>query len=60
MGVVSWLDPHVDRYVLSTAGEEKVVAGSFKNKLQAVAGRILPDRVKAAATGKQEEPGGAS
>ena len=25
MGVVSWLDPHVDRYVLSTAGEEKVV-----------------------------------
>jgi uncharacterized membrane protein YdbT with pleckstrin-like domain len=25
MGMVSWLDPHVDRYVLSTAGEEKVV-----------------------------------
>src|SRR5215211_1671876 len=25
MGVVSWLDPHVDRYVLSTAGEQKVV-----------------------------------
>jgi hypothetical protein len=25
MGVVSWLDPHVDRYILSTAGEEKVV-----------------------------------
>src|SRR5688572_32044992 len=23
--MVSWLDPHVDRYVLSTAGEEKVV-----------------------------------
>ena len=41
------------------AGEEKVVAGSFKNKLQAAAGRILPDRVKAAATAKQEEPGSA-
>jgi uncharacterized membrane protein YdbT with pleckstrin-like domain len=25
MGVVSWLDPHVDRYILSTADEEKVV-----------------------------------
>jgi uncharacterized membrane protein YdbT with pleckstrin-like domain len=25
MGVVSWLDPHVDRYILSTAGEQKVV-----------------------------------
>jgi uncharacterized membrane protein YdbT with pleckstrin-like domain len=25
MGVVSWLDPHVDKYILSTAGEEKVV-----------------------------------
>ena len=25
MGMVSWLDPHVDRYVLSTADEEKVV-----------------------------------
>jgi Bacterial PH domain len=23
--MVSWLDPHVDRYVLSTAGEDKVV-----------------------------------
>ena len=25
MGMVGWLDPHVDRYVLSTADEEKVV-----------------------------------
>jgi uncharacterized membrane protein YdbT with pleckstrin-like domain len=25
MGLVSWLDPHVDRYILSTAGEQKVV-----------------------------------
>ena len=25
MGVVNWLDPHVDKYILSTAGETKVV-----------------------------------
>jgi membrane protein YdbS with pleckstrin-like domain len=25
MGVLNWLDPHVDRYILSTAGELKVV-----------------------------------
>jgi uncharacterized membrane protein YdbT with pleckstrin-like domain len=25
MGLVNWLDPHVDRYILSTAGEQKVV-----------------------------------
>jgi membrane protein YdbS with pleckstrin-like domain len=25
MGVLSWLDPHVDRYILNTAGEQKVV-----------------------------------
>jgi uncharacterized membrane protein YdbT with pleckstrin-like domain len=25
MGLVSWLDPHVDKYILSTAGEQKVV-----------------------------------
>ena len=24
MGVVSWLDPHVDQYVLKSAGEQKV------------------------------------
>jgi uncharacterized membrane protein YdbT with pleckstrin-like domain len=25
MGVLSWLDPHVERYILSTAGEQRVV-----------------------------------
>ena len=25
MGVLGWLDPHVDKYILTTAGEEKVV-----------------------------------
>ena len=25
MSVVSWLDPHVDKYILTTAGEEKVL-----------------------------------
>jgi uncharacterized membrane protein YdbT with pleckstrin-like domain len=25
VGVLSWLDPHVDKYVLTTAGEQKVV-----------------------------------
>lgn len=25
MGVLSWLDPHVDQYILTTAGEQKVL-----------------------------------
>ena len=25
MGVLGWLDPHVDKYILTTAGEQKVV-----------------------------------
>ena len=25
MGVMSWLDPHVDKYILTTAGEQKVL-----------------------------------
>ena len=25
MGVLSWLDPHVDKYILTTAGEQKVI-----------------------------------
>jgi membrane protein YdbS with pleckstrin-like domain len=25
MGMVGWLDPHVDKYILSTAGEQRVV-----------------------------------
>jgi len=41
------------------AGEEKVVAGSFKNKLQVAAGRVLPDSVKADQHRKMAEPGSA-
>ena len=29
------------------AGDDKVVAGSFKNRVEAVAARVLPDPVKA-------------
>ena len=25
MGIVNWLDPHVDKYILTTAGEHKVL-----------------------------------
>ena len=39
------------------AGKDHVVAGSFRNKLQAAAGHALPDRVSM--HGKQSEPGSA-
>lgn len=41
------------------AGKDHVVAGSFKNKLQAVAGHILPDPTMAEMHRKQAEPGSA-
>jgi short-subunit dehydrogenase len=41
------------------AGEEKVVAGSFKNKLTVAAGRVLPDSVKAEQHREMAEPGSA-
>lgn len=41
------------------AGKDHVVAGSFKNKLQALAGHILPDTVMAEMHRKQSEPGSA-
>ena len=25
MGIINWLDPHVDKYILTTAGEHKVL-----------------------------------
>jgi short-subunit dehydrogenase len=40
-------------------GEDHVVAGSVKNKAQALAGRVLPDPVKAKAHRKMSEPGSA-
>ena len=42
------------------AGEDHVVAGSFKNKLQAAAGYALPDPVVASAHAKMSEPGSAA
>ncbi|HKF83895.1 MAG TPA: SDR family NAD(P)-dependent oxidoreductase [Solirubrobacterales bacterium] len=38
------------------AGREKVVGGSFKNKAQAVAGKVVPDSVKAEMHRKMAEP----
>jgi short-subunit dehydrogenase len=41
------------------AGKEKVVAGAFKNRAQVVAGRIIPDSVKAEQHRQMAEPGSA-
>jgi len=41
------------------AGKEKVVAGSFKNKLQALAGTVIPDSKKAEMHRQMAEPGSA-
>ncbi|WP_422756149.1 SDR family NAD(P)-dependent oxidoreductase [Micromonospora sp. WMMD708] len=40
-------------------GEEKVVAGSLKNKVQAVAARLTPDRLMAGQHRRVAEPGSA-
>ncbi|OXM57228.1 oxidoreductase [Amycolatopsis thailandensis] len=40
-------------------GDDQVVAGSVKNKVQAAAAHLLPDKVKAAQQAKAAEPGGA-
>jgi short-subunit dehydrogenase len=42
------------------AGKDHVVAGSFKNKLQAAAGYALPDPLVASAHAKMSEPGSAA
>jgi uncharacterized protein len=42
------------------AGKDHVVAGSFKNKLQAAAGHVMPDPAVAEMHRKQSEPGSAS
>jgi short-subunit dehydrogenase len=41
------------------SGDDHVVAGSLRNKAQAVAGRVLPDPVKARAMRTMTEPGSA-
>jgi short-subunit dehydrogenase len=40
-------------------GKERVVGGSFKNKVQVAAGRVMPDSVKAEMHRKMAEPGSA-
>ncbi|HZU24998.1 MAG TPA: SDR family NAD(P)-dependent oxidoreductase [Bryobacteraceae bacterium] len=46
-------------YEALMAGKDHIVAGSFMNKLQSVAGHILPDTVMAEMHRKQAEPGSA-
>lgn len=41
------------------AGREKVVGGSFKNKLQTAAGKVIPDSAKAEMHRRMAEPAGA-
>jgi short-subunit dehydrogenase len=41
------------------AGAEKVVGGSFKNKLQTIAGKVIPDSRKAEMHRQMAEPGSA-
>ncbi|MDT4986907.1 MAG: hypothetical protein QOI74_1001, partial [Micromonosporaceae bacterium] len=41
-------------------GDDHVVAGSLKNKAQVIAGKIIPDTVKAEAHRRMAEPGSGS
>jgi len=43
-------------YEALMAGKEKVVGGSFKNKAQTVAGKVIPDSVKAEMHRKMAQP----
>jgi len=45
-----------DGFTALMAGDDKVVAGSFKNKLQAAGARLLPDTAKAAVHAAQTKP----
>lgn len=48
-----------DGFEALMAGKDHIVAGSFKNKIQAAAGHVLPDPVVAGMHRKQSEPGSA-
>ncbi len=48
-----------DAYDALMDGKDKVVAGSFKNKAQAAAARVLPDTAVSELHRKQSEPGSA-
>ncbi|MFI9454067.1 SDR family NAD(P)-dependent oxidoreductase [Amycolatopsis sp. NPDC052450] len=47
-------------YEALMAGDDKVVAGSIKNKIQAAGSRVAPDEVKAGMQGKMMKPGSAN
>ncbi|SCL46909.1 SDR family NAD(P)-dependent oxidoreductase [Micromonospora chersina] len=49
-----------DAFEALMKGEHKVAAGSFVNKLQTAAGKIVPDRLKAEQHRKMAEPGSGS
>ena len=49
-----------DGFEALMAGKDHVVAGSFKNKLQAAAGHLMPDPAVAQMHRKQSEPGSAN
>ena len=46
-------------YEALMAGKDHIVAGSFKNKVQATVSHIVPDTVAAGVHRKQSEPGSA-
>ncbi len=48
-----------DAFEALIAGKDQVVAGSMKNKLQAIAAQVLPETTKAEMHRKQGEPGSA-
>ena len=45
-----------DAFKALMAGDDKVMAGSVKNLLQATAARVLPDELKAASHAAQTKP----
>lgn len=49
-----------DGFEAMMAGKDKIIAGSFKNKLQGGVGSMLPETVKAELHRKQSEPGSAN
>lgn len=48
-----------DGYEALMAGDDHVVAGSLRNRVQIAAAKVMPDRVVAAMTARQAEPGSA-
>lgn len=42
------------------SGRDKIIAGSVKTKVQGVANKVLPDKLKAAVHRRMAEPGSGS